>query len=189
MWDRLPGKITLPDSAALVSLRVNGEMVRDPFIDSQNKLWIKGRDGGEAREDKEKNMVGVSVFRLVEDDNPLKVQTRIRLRVSGEKRREKLEPVLLENSVAVSVDSPLPVKLDPDGSLWVEVKPGTWDITVLSVINTLVTELGPSPSPYGDEIWVFRPFPQIRGSRVEGPATIDPSQSRLLRTGRGISVI
>lgn len=179
-WAALPSFFTIPENTALVSLRVNGTVQASPSMDGENRLWISPRDiQGEKEEKREANSLQVSVFRLVEDGHPMTLLTRMELSVSGDKRREKLTLSLPDKAPVISLSSPLPMKLMEDGTLWVDVKAGTYRLDILSVINEPVSALGPLKALYGEELWSFKPVPYNRVAHMDGVQAIDPMQSRL----------
>ncbi|MFZ5569908.1 MAG: hypothetical protein ACOZF0_05865 [Thermodesulfobacteriota bacterium] len=177
-WKQLPQTFRIPSLSGLISLKVNGEKIGSPFLDEDNRIWIqKQKDLSE--HSREKNSLQVQVFRLMEDNAPFTVTTLIRLTVSGERRREKISSLLLPDSRPVQLSSPLPARLAEKGEVWVEVKPGQWDIQLVAVINAVVTDIGPVEVPYGNEIWVYKPMPHLRMAAMEGLKPIDPTQTTL----------
>lgn len=176
-WSDLPAFFTVPEHTGLVSLRVNNSMIPSPVVDSENRLWINKKDRAEIpAEDRETDSITVSVFRLIEDDNPMTLETVMELSVSGDNRREKLQFDLPDLSSVVSVNSPLPLKLMEDGTLWVDVKAGAWTIRITAVINAPSSAIGPLKAPYGEEIWSFKPRTDLRIVGIEDVQAVDPMQ-------------
>ncbi len=177
-WGQLPQSFPVPRLSGLISLKVNGEKVAAPFLDETGRLWIQKRDTpilGQKRE----NLLEVRIFRLIEDDLPFTITTLVRLTVAGETRREQISAALLKGSQPLRITSPLPVKLSENQDLWVEVRPGQWEIRLLSLIHSPVSELGPLEAPYGEEIWSFKAVPRLRMAMLEGLKPVDPSQTTL----------
>jgi len=178
-WTRIPQSFLVTPQTGIVALRINNKVIKEPFIDKSGRLWIQKKAGGQTDTEKDKNIVSRQIFRLIEDTVPIKVQTLIRLAVSGERRREKLENCLPEGTQAISVRTQLPIKLVKDGGIWVDVRPGQWDIRIINIINSPVFTFKPSKTPYGDEIWSFKSHPDLRIARLEGVDAIDPAQSTM----------
>ncbi len=178
-WKQVPQTFQTPPLSGLLSLKVNGEKIGAPFVDANNRIWIQKHQKPPAEDRKSNNKIQIQIFRLLEDKTPFTIHTRIRLIVSGERRREKIASLLLADSLPVRLSSPLPAALSGNRDVWVEVKPGQWDIHVLAVVNAVVTDIGPIEAPYGNEIWVFKPFPHLRMTSMEGLKPIDPAQTTL----------
>jgi hypothetical protein len=176
----LPQSFLVPALTGLIDLTVAGRKKPFPFMDENHRVWIQEPERQTTdKPSDQRNEVDVRMFRLIEDTVPLQMHNRLQLTVSGIRRRMKFEGVVLKDFRPVSINSPLPVQLTGEGELWVELRPGQWDIQVLAVKNRPVTELGPFTLPYDDEIWAFSPRPDLRRVRVEGVPTVDPSQTIL----------
>jgi hypothetical protein len=75
--------------------------------------------------------IDLQVFRRIFDGHPIKVETLIKLRVSGKQRNISLESVLLDNFIAIELDSDLAVQLEESNKLKVQLRPGEWSIRVI----------------------------------------------------------
>ena len=69
VWDPLPEILQLPVSVALLSLKINGRELDDPDLDATGRLRLHGRNKAARGED----TITASVFRLIEDDVPMRV--------------------------------------------------------------------------------------------------------------------
>jgi hypothetical protein len=179
VWPRVPEGLPVPPETALLALRLDGQKVAFPRLEADGRLWLtsapQGLEG--ARE-----ALGLDVQRLVEDDNPLRVVTRLELRVAGVAREVTLGPVLLEGAVPLALDSPLPVKLEPGGRLRVQLRPGRWVLEVVAYQPGPVGALTrpPAPVPWPDsEAWAFSARPELRRVVVSGSPAVDPRQTGL----------
>jgi hypothetical protein len=176
----LPQSFPVPETTGLIDLTVAGRKKSFPFMDENYHVWIQEPEGQAADGlPDQRDQVDIRIFRLIEDTIPLQMHNQLRLTVSGTQRRMKFGSVVLNDFRPVSVKSPLPVQLTDKGDLWVELRPGQWEIQILSVKNRPVTEIGPLALPYDDEIWAFSPRPNLRRVRVEGVPTVDPSQTTM----------
>ncbi|HEV8248213.1 MAG TPA: hypothetical protein VGP93_20700, partial [Polyangiaceae bacterium] len=118
-WARLPEGLPVAPSTGLVRLTVNGESIPAPKRDA-DRVWLKRVASAEG----EGEALNLEVFRRLEDAVPLRVTTRLVLRVSGRAREAALGQVLLAGTTALSLSSELPVRLDPEQGLFVQLRSG-----------------------------------------------------------------
>jgi len=177
LWDELPEALKVPPSTALLSLNLRGAAVPFPSRDAQGRLWLQRQANPE-----EEDVLDMTAQRRVNDDIPLLLSTRLELRVSGKSREVLLGRVLPDQFVAVSLESPLPARLEASGRLRVQVRPGTHVLSLLARHEGPVSELK-RPAPGGpwpeSEVWVFEAQPSLRQVTVEGVPAIDPQQTTL----------
>jgi hypothetical protein len=102
-WDRLPEMLPVPAQTGLVSLAVRGQAVAFADRDADGRLWLQRREPDDS------DRVGVIVHRLVDDDVPLTLDTRIQLEVSGKGREVLLGPRSRPASPML-LDGPLPAR-------------------------------------------------------------------------------
>lgn len=180
IWSVTPDVLAIPLATGLIALRLHGDEVERPRFERDGKLWLGA--GVRVRPTAERDSLGLDVYRRIEDENPLRVVTRLDLDVAGRARELVLGPVLLDGGIPLGVDSPLPVRLEPDGRLRLQVRPGRWVVQVTSHHSEPVAELGlaarGAPWPNG-EVWVFAAHPELRQVELEGADSIDPRQTRL----------
>jgi len=179
-WEQRPEMVPVPHDTGLLSLVIDGRTVPAPDLDAQGRLWLSERDRPAA--DTETARLGAEVFRRVIDDVPLQVITHIDLRVSGAPREVVLGHALLSDHIPVRLDSTLPARLEPDGRLRVQLRPGSWQIELTSRAPGPVAQLAPlaNDTPWPDtEIWVFDARPALRLVEIEGLPAIDPRQTNL----------
>ena len=179
VWDALPELLQIPAETGLLALSQNGELVAFPKRDAQGRLWLHtaATEGADAE-----SRVEITVHRRVTDEIPLRVTTRIRLEVSGPAREVVLGRALPEGAVPMSLWAPLPARLDPDGKLRVQVRPGTWGVEIEARLPGPVEALAlPEPEgPWDDrEEWVFDARPSLRLVTIEGATSLDPQQTEL----------
>ncbi len=174
-WQRMPEMIKVPPSLGLINLLVGGQLIESPVIDDQGRLWLQERQGQEGREDR----VEVRIFRLISDTIPLRVTTLLRLDISGQAREVRLEGVLLENLVPMEISSRLPARLDAEGQLLVQARPGRWEVRITGRMPDQVTKLGPGSADYGPEVWSFQPQHHLRMVEIEGVPQVEPGQTEM----------
>jgi len=178
LWDSLPDNLTLPNDTGLISLQMNGQTIDAPTI-KDGQLWLKESDRGQAKPENVQNRVDMQVFRKISDDVPMQVLTRLDLQVSGVQREEKLSGALLEGFIPLELKSQLPARLEADGRLTVQVRPGHWQIDVVARSPQNVEQLALPKDTPDAEIWVFDARPALRVVEIDSLSTIDASQTTL----------
>src|SRR3989449_1241356 len=182
-WDSLPELLPIPAETGLVSLALNGKPVAFPNRDPQGQLWLQRRMVASTEESR----LDVVVHRRVIDDIPLQLVTRVELKVAGPGREMLLGRALPDGFVPLSLASPLPSRLEPDGHLRVQVRPGTWvlELTARHEGPVSALALGAAEGPWGaEEVWVFDARTDLRLASVEGGPAVDPQQTELPEEGR-----
>ncbi|MDO9214837.1 MAG: hypothetical protein Q7U23_13540 [Methylococcales bacterium] len=178
LWDSIPDNLTLPNDTGLISLQMNGQTINAPTI-KDGQLWLKESDRGQAKPENVQNRVDMQVFRKISDDVPMQVLTRLDLQVSGVQREEKLAGGLLEGFIPLELKSQLPARLEADGRLTVQVRPGHWQIDVVARSPQNVEQLALPKDTPDAEIWVFDARPALRVVEIDSLSTIDASQTTL----------
>jgi hypothetical protein len=176
-WDERPARLQLPASIALVDLKVDGTTIDQPERDG-NVITL----GPPAAQQRLADALSVRVFRRLADGAPPILETRILLHVAGSAREQRLGPALPQGFVATSLDGDLPARLDPDGRLRVQLRPGDWTLNLeargLAPLGKI--RFTPSPAPWPQqEIWSYADAPALRTTRVEGVQPIDPGQANV----------
>ncbi len=183
-WDRLPDALALPPDSGQVRLRVKGETLALPDLRPDGQLWLKTEDAGE-----DADRLDIQVFRRLTDEIPVEITTRLQLEVSGQERELALGGALLADTIPVQLESPLPARLEPGGALHLKLRPGRWVVEVLgrypadSASFALAEPRDPWPR---QEVWVFDARNHLRLVEVEGVPAVDPSQTTLPDTWKGL---
>jgi len=182
-WETMPEHLPLPPNTGLVSLIIDNKTISMPHLDEQGRLWLR-QPGNIAQEQAEQNRLDMRVYRHIIDEIPLQLITRIELDVAGRHREVKLGPILLEQHRAMALHSPLPARLEADGHLRVQVRPGAWEITLrtrqMGLANQLTLPANPDTQQWvEEEIWVFEARNELRLVEVQGVTAIDPQQTAL----------
>lgn len=173
-WDERPGVLRVPPESGLVSLTVDGKRVERPSM-NRSGVFL----GERQRETRARDSVRAVVHRLVADEVPTRLITRLQIDVSGSVREEVFGPILPDDFVPISIQSKLPAKLEADGNLRIQVRPGRWTI-YLTARGAGVTDSITRP-PEGinlpdDEIWSYQSNDRLRVSAAEGLPPVDPVQ-------------
>lgn len=178
LWDSPPESLQIPPTTGLLSLSVRSVRVDAPTRDASGVVWLH-----KSAEKEEGEKLEITVHRKVVDEIPLVLATRIELNVSGKSREVLLGKVLPAGFVPMALDAPLPARVEADGHLRVQVRPGTWEIVLTARGEGPKKELArPAPDgPWreGDEVWVFEAKNDLRVVEVEGASAIDPQQTTL----------
>jgi hypothetical protein len=182
-WSSRPESLPLPASTALVDLRVDQQRVAQPERPG-GALWL-----GKRRSAEQAAAMEVQVYRLVSDQVPTYLHTRIRLNVAGDAREELLARVLPDGFTPVSLTGDVPARLERDGRLRVQVRAGSHEIRLVARAPGVMNALS-RPDPQGgrwprEEIWSFAAADELRVAAAEGPEGIDPSQANVPREWQG----
>jgi len=176
-WRRLPDTLTIPEESGIVALRLNGKGVAHPVL-KEGRLWLKSQGGGEDRHQPEES-ANLRVFRLLDDDHPFTLETELALEISGAQRELVLGKPLPEGFIPTRIESRLPARLEPNGELRIQARPGNWRLRVVArhvaPVNRLRAGTQGAPWP-AQEVWAFRARHQLRVVELSGPPQIDPRQ-------------
>jgi hypothetical protein len=174
-WATRPASITIPAETGLVALTLNGQTVANPEIDG-GTLWLGLRPDADVEEDR----LDVIVHRRLRDTLPMRLETIVRLDVAGQSREVMLEGAGVTGFVGEALQSDLPVELTPDGILRVQIRPGSWQVTLRARSPAPVAMLARAavvdPWP-ADEIWSFAAEPRFRVAALEGAEPVDAERS------------
>jgi hypothetical protein len=184
-WPSLPPLLPVPEESALLGLTVRGHAVPFPVRDAEGRVWLEKRAGAA----EEESRLDVAVHRLLDDEVPPFLVTRIELRVSGRSREVDLGKPLPAGFTPMSLTGPLPARLGAGGRLLAQVRPGAWVLELLARHEGPLESatLPPASDPWpSDEAWVVQARPAIRVVRVEGVQAIDPQQTTLPDTWRSL---
>jgi hypothetical protein len=159
-----------------MTLVVNGQRVEAPNWDAQGLLWLQRSPSEEADQDQ----LGVKVYRLLTDGVPMWLTTSVELTVTGKSREAELGYALPDGWRVAKVTSPLPCLVDDRGLLKVQVRPGTWTVSI-SAFRTQSPETfayaeGVRPL-VADELVAVQGDPALRVVECVGLVPVDASQT------------
>jgi len=176
-FETRPASIPVPVETGLISLRLDGERIALPELES-GALWLGLRPDLVVEEDR----LSVEVYRKLSDTLPIRVETRIQLDVAGQSRELALTGALLPDFVGESIASQLPAELDADGTLRMQIRPGRWQATLIAhhpdVFTSIARPAVVAPWP-AEEIWSFQSNPLLRVAVLEGVPAIDGRLARV----------
>ena len=190
-WDAPPALLRVPPEVGLIALRLRGADVPFPKRDDDGRLWLERRAGGAGEEDRAE----LRAVRLVVDEVPLQLETRLELQVSGRSRELALPNVVLPGFAPMWLESSLPARVERDGSVIVQARPGRFAIALRArlenrddaiTLPALAEPAGATPSQDAGralvdphEAWAVEARPELRLATVEGVPAIDPEQTAL----------
>ena len=174
-WKEMPEMIRVPSETGIVSLSINGKTIDYPVIDKTGRLWLQKRVSSESQE----NTQSISIFRLLQDTIPMEVNNYFQINISGQAREISFGNVLLEGSMPMLMESPLPARISNNGELMIQARPGRWEIEITTRFIDSVNQLGPIPCNYGQEIWSFSPQNHLRMVEVEGAPSVEPGRTNM----------
>lgn len=175
-WPRRPATLPVPHEIALVALRIDGEAVTHPERNDDDAL-VLGADGAG-----ESDALQVETYRLLADGVPQLLATRVLLSVSGRPREQVLGQLLPDGFVPVLLDGEIPARIDADGRVRTQLRPGMWSLLLVARTTAQAVEFrlpaanDASPLPT-QEIWQFLADPHFRLAQFNGVPGIDPQQT------------
>ncbi|MBF0417632.1 MAG: hypothetical protein HQL86_05215, partial [Magnetococcales bacterium] len=183
----LPEFLPVPKEIGQIVLNVSGKPRPFATPDPQGRLWMQPQNlepgGGDAQSSppRDTDQLEVNVHRLLRDEVPVHLETRIELRVAGRPRDIVLPNSLSERWIPIKVESQLPLRLEPDGALTIQAKPGVWHIELDQRLSGPLERLErprartlPWPE---EEIWAFAANHRLRIATLTGLAPVDPRQT------------
>lgn len=168
-WSERPAQLAVPASIGLVALSIDGIAVPDAER-AGDRLTL-----GQASDDRRvADALSVNVYRRLRDGVPMTLETQVQLHVSGSAREQSMGPALPEGFVATSLKSDLPVHLENDGRLRIQLRPGDWTVTLAARASDAVQHVAMPKA--GDpwparETWSYADDPALRRSQASGEGT------------------
>ena len=185
-WTSLPESLPIPPHSGLISLVLNGQTVEFPNFDRDGRLWFQARQG---QPEKMENSLTLQAFRLVDDAIPAQMTTLLKLDIAGTAREIVTGPLFAADRMTpLSVNGGLPVKLEADGRLRIQVRPGQWEVTVISrfigPLNSYQWTRPDDPFWPAEEILAFQAHPDLRSVEISGITAIDPQLTSMPKEWR-----
>ena len=179
-WKKQPEYLQIPPETALLSLNLDGKDLPYPNLDESGRLWLKKI----SQDKKIENRLKIETFRRIDDTIPPKITVFITLDISGSPREITLGPIYSEAAfVPLSLTCDLPAKLEQNGTMRLQVKPGRYSFNLELRQLTPLFSLSFEPPDDGlwpsREIWSFVRQSNLRIVEIEGVPGIDPAQTSL----------
>jgi len=175
-WEARPSVLRAPPGIGLVALRVNGRSIDNPEIDG-SRLFLGQRSAAVAVE---QDSLDTRVYRLLVDEMPGQLITRLRIDVSGSVREVLFGPLLPDGYLPMRLDSSLPARFEADGRLRVQLRPGRWQLTLSArapgIVDSLSVPVGGENLP-DSEVLSYSAVDRLRVTAAEGLSPIDPARA------------
>lgn len=190
-WQDMPESFQVPSESALLSVSVDNAPMDNITLNSNGRLWLRSMPppAGEA---KSEDSLALHVYRRIDDQIPPRVDIHLEVQAAGSGREINLGALFpMEAFVPLSLSASLPVKLEQNGELLIQVRPGQWEIDLALRHKGPLSELAfdfPATAAWPPtEIWSFQDQPALRVVKIEGaPAAIDPSQTTMPAAWRNL---
>lgn len=173
-WTSRPSRLPVPAAFGLVALNLDGKAVAQ--LERHGDELTLGEASAAQRA---ADALSLRVYRRLADGVPARLATQLQFTVAGSAREAVFGPVLPAGFVATDLDGGLPAQLQGDGTLRVQLRPGTWTLTLdaraVSTVSTITAPRSATPWPR-QEIWSYADDPALRISRAEGQA-VDAAQA------------
>jgi len=178
LWTTPPNALATPVATGLLRLQLNGRPVPFPHREAQGRLWLNENAAPSAHA--EEDRLQLQVFRRIIDEVPMRVVTRLDLQVFGKAREIHFGPVLLADAMPLQIKSSLPIRLEADGMVRMQVRPGHWQVDVTARFQHAIASLNvPESDMPNAEVWVFDARPSLRQVDISGVPSLDPRQTTL----------
>ncbi len=174
-WTQAPEMMHVPPASGLLVLSVAGQKISAPQIDAKGRLWLQEQEKAASQEDR----LNVTIFRRINDTIPMQIDTVLRLEVSGQAREIGLADILLPGAIPMQLDGRLPARIDPQGRLLVQARPGLWQIELATRMPENVQKISRLKTPYGQEIWSFQAQHHLRMVELSGAVPVEPGQTEM----------
>jgi len=179
-WKQMPEYLMVPPKSGMVELQVGDREIKDPPLDESGRLWLRTQKKEMKRA---QDSINIKVFRKIEDHIPLLEHLQLMLSVSGNAREIVLGEHFGQDRLVLSMQSPLPIRMNAEGRLVVQVRPGRWTIQLVvrhveADTKEIVLKKANGIWPQ-EEVWVFRSAPELRQVEIEGVPAIDPARTSL----------
>lgn len=181
-WEQLPDHLMIPSETGLLALTINGRTMSLPTRDESGRLWLKTPTAGLSKD--LQNTEDIHIARYLSDTIPFTVITHIDLNISGEPRELLLGRALLPDFIPLNLTSALPSRLEADGHIRTQLRPGHWTIDLTArapgPLNELTLPAQGSPwSAQGEEFWSVELHPELRVIELLGLEAIDPKTASI----------
>ena len=183
-WLKQPQSLPIPNDSAIIQLDINGKRVALPDFDESGRLWLQRTENPSAQGTDKGDDVKVEVFRRITDAVPLRSKSILKIAVSGKPREILLGRFLPQDSEILSLVSPLPARIEENGDLLIQARSGTWELELNARYKNNPTSLRMNRSTENwpeQETWSFKSANALRGVKIGGVQTLDPSQIDLPR--------
>ncbi|MDR1075484.1 MAG: hypothetical protein LBL59_04055 [Xanthomonadaceae bacterium] len=182
-WSRRPAQLRVPGGIGLVTLQVDGKpVIRVERNGEQLTL------GETATAQREVDALAIRIYRQLGDGLPATLETRLQFNVTGSARELILGPALPRDFTATRLGGDLPARLENDGRLRVQLRPGQWTLALDARATGILSRIDLQPASAlwpAQEVWSYADAPDLRSTRVEGTPT-DAAQAGVPTEWQGL---
>jgi hypothetical protein len=174
-WSKRPEALSIPSEIVLLDLTVNNQN-KDFATIERGSVWLGSVI---EKQVKEKDYLKVRVNRLIADGHPMTMFVQVELEVSGSAREQKLTQFSLENYQLKSISSELNSRLDSQGNLLVQLKPGDHSLLLEFKVHRFPEELKFIESGENwplQELWIYKSNDRLRSTQIINGSPIDSEQ-------------
>ncbi|MBH9551667.1 hypothetical protein [Inhella gelatinilytica] len=172
-WRTPPQDLQLPAGLGSLEASLSGQPLRQR-VDANDRLLLSPGAAAQAQAEVSES---VRTVRQLDDDIPARLITQFGLTVSGPSREITLPLALLPGWQAQEIRSPLPARLQSDGSLRVQARPGQWQLELEARHMAPLAQLAlPAGGASAEEVWSFAAQNALRVVSVSGGTSVDPRQ-------------
>ncbi|TQV85452.1 hypothetical protein [Aliikangiella coralliicola] len=174
-WLKRPESLRVPDEVSLLDVSVN-EKKQAFILREKGKVWLGSVKKAAI---KQQDFLKLRVNRLITDAHPMRMTLAIQLEISGRAREELLTRFNPEHYQLMAIQSALNTRIDSQGDLWVQLKPGRHSIQLEFKIHDfpqqlIFTETGKHwPA---QELWVYQSNERLRSTQIVDVSPIDAEQ-------------
>lgn len=167
-WSARPQNISIPVATGLLKVTLDGAPI-DALPDAEGRIWLQ-TTGQEQSED----ALSLRTFRQFDDGVPISSTVRYELTVAGKPREIRLPAAVFKSWQAASIDSPLPVRIDAEGTATVQARAGRWVVTIGARRLAPASEFALPAEASNEEIWALQAHNEIRVITAQGLPAVDP---------------
>lgn len=174
-WRRKPGHLIVPTDIALISLSEAGHSL--PVNRRGGQVIFTSQ--GIQKEGVERDSLKVEVYRHLVDDVPMRLDTQLKLSVSGKAREVELGQLAWQGTRITSLRSALPARIEKDGNLRIQLQAGEHVVEVSArfTANTSVLQTKRHSPVWPEfEYLGFNSNTDLRQVKLSGAPSIDTSQ-------------
>jgi hypothetical protein len=182
-WPGLPESFPLPPATGLIAATVEHAPMAQPLLDQEGRLWLAS--SAPTAEPQGEDSLALQVFRRIDDLIPPQIDIHLDIQAAGARREINLGALFpMDAFVPLTLSGTIPVKLEKNGDLLLQVRPGQWQVDLSLRHPGPMPELAflfPTLPQWPEaEVWSFQDQPALRVVKIGGqPTAIDPGQTKV----------
>lgn len=175
-WQQLPAQLPLPAASGLLHISRDGQRI-NPRIEQQQLLL-----NAEPTEVSAADQASFRVYRRLQDAVPQRLTTVLEIDAAGSQRSVTTGRLLLDNFAPISLESELPAKLNDDGTVSLQLRPGRFQLKLTARALQDQQQFAPAEATGkwpAQELWSVAEDLSLRQLQWGGAAQVDPMQTDL----------